>query len=139
MFDLAAIDTKPLSEAGALLKIRALDGKFLLNSKGGAVSLIVKGPDSAEYTRLLRSQVKKRMARSGLPTDDESTQDDSEMIDLLVACTISWGGILSKEQEPIPFTPEVCRQLYEAFPVIRDQVDAFIANRVNFIPASSKP
>jgi len=139
MFDLDVIDTKTRSESGVPMTVKALDGSPLKNSTGGAVTITVKGPDSADYTRLLRAQIKKRMARSGVPTDEQMAEDETDLIELLAACTTGWSGMLDRNaQEPVPFTVEACRQLYRSFPVIRDQVDNFIANRANFTLASSK-
>lgn len=139
MFDLDVIDTKTRSEAGVYMAVKALDGTPLLNSSGTPVEIMVKGPDSADYTRLLRTQIKKRMARSGIPTEDQSVEDEADLVELLVACTMGWKGVLEKgKKEPVPFTADACRQLYQSFPVIRDQVDSFIASRANFTPASSK-
>lgn len=144
MFDLDAVDTKSRSEAGVAMTVKTLTGTPLLNSEGKEVSIVVKGPDSAEYARLIRAQVKKRMARSGAPTDEQFTEDEGDLIELLVACTVGWSGILKKPggdeagASSVKFTPDACRDLYRSFPVIRDQVDAFIANRANFTLASSK-
>jgi hypothetical protein len=139
MFDLDMIDTKTRSEAGAPMPVKALDGSPLINSKGEPVEIITKGPDSADYARLVRAQIKKRMARSGLPTEEQSQEDEADLIELLVTCTLGWRGVLEKgKKEPMLFTPDACRQLYQSFPVIRDQVDAFISSRANFTLASSK-
>ena len=86
----------------------------------------------------MRAQIKKRMARSGMPTEEQSLEDEGDLVDLLATCTMGWNGVLEKgKKQPVPFSQEACRQLYKSFPVIRDQVDAFIANRANFILASS--
>lgn len=139
MFDLDLVDTKTNSESGITMKVKMLDGAPLTNSKGDPVEIIVKGPDSSDYTRLVRAQIKKRMGRAGLPTEEQSLEDEADLIDLLTHCTIGWRGVLEKgKKDEVPFTPEACRQLYQSFPVIRDQVDTFIANRANFIRASSK-
>lgn len=139
MFDLDVIDTKTLSETGAAMPVKGLDGSALFNSAGKPVEIVVKGPDSADYMRLVRAQIKKRMARAGAPTEEQSLEDESDLIDLLVACTKGWNGMLAKgTAEPVLFTADACRQLYRDFPVIRDQVDSFIANRANFTLASSK-
>lgn len=139
MFDLVAIDTKTLSEAGVPMTVRGLDGAPLVNSAGGQVQITVKGPDSADYMRLLRAQIRKRVARSGTPTEEQAAEDDNDLIELLTACTTGWSGVLSKEDgNPVAFSADACRQLYNAFPVLRDQVDRFIGERANFIPASSR-
>lgn len=139
MFDLDVIDTKTRSETGAAMPVKTLDGSPLLNSKGEAVEIVVKGPDSSDYMRLVRAQIKKRMARSGIPTEEQTAEDEADLIELLVTCTLGWNGVLEKgKKEAVAFSPEACRKLYQSFPVIRDQVDAFISSRSNFTLASSK-
>jgi hypothetical protein len=144
MFDLDAIDTKSRSEAGVAMTVKKLDGSPLLNSRGGFVQIMLRGPDSTIYSQLVRAQVKKRMARSGIPTEEQSLEDEADLIDLLASCTVGWSGVLKKpsddeaEAGAVTFSADACRDLYRAFPVIRDQVDAFIANRANFTLASSK-
>ena len=99
MFDLDAIDTKSRSEGGASMTVKTLDGKPLLNSAGEAVTIKVRGPDSTIYSQLVRAQVKKRMARSGMPTEEQSLEDEADLIELLVNCTIGWSGILKKPEK----------------------------------------
>lgn len=139
MFDLDLIDTKTRSEAGVAMPVKALDGTPLVNSKGEPVELIVKGPDSADYIRLVRAQIKKRMARSGVPTEEQTAEDEADLVELLVSVTLGWNGVLEKgKKDALAFSADACRKLYQGFPVIRDQVDAFISSRANFTLASSK-
>lgn len=149
LFDLDKIDTKTLSERGATMTVKSLDGRPLLNSKGKTLEIIVKGADSEEYIRLSRAHVRKRMARVGQEvTDAQNTEDQNDLIDLLVECTIGWNNFERKPEATkdgheegsivVTFSKKACKQLYEQFPAIRDQVDVFIANRANFILASSK-
>lgn len=136
-FALDALETKTLSEAGVEVTIRRLDnGQPLIDRNGHPVKIRVLGPDSERYRRLTRDQVRKRLsaAAAGEKFDDTS---DEDALEILVACTCGWSGIYSPDGNPVSLNAESVRALYTQFPAIRDQVDRFITNRVNFIKASS--
>ncbi len=80
----------------------------------------VKGVDSKSYREAVRKYHRK------LLKDEEGGE-----IDLLVAITIDWRGLKSGK-EPVKFTPESAKSLYENAPNVASQVDRFIAERVNF-------
>lgn len=140
-FDLAAVDTKTLSEQGVPLTIRRLDGSPLLDREGQEVQITLYGPDSAKYRALTRENVRKRLERraQGLAvTEDAIDEVEADSIEILAVCTASWRGVNTPQGEAIECTVENARKLYQNYPVIRDQVDAFIGSRANFIQASSK-
>jgi hypothetical protein len=140
-FDLAQIDTKTLAESGAPMPVKSLDGKPLIARNGDPVVIRVLGADSTKYRSLTRAQMRKRMEAAANNKQDavaDVDETDREVIEILVACTVGWSGVLNTEGTPIPFTEENVRKLYAAYPVIRDQVDVFISNRANFIQASSQ-
>lgn len=143
-FALDAIDTLTGSVDGATLVIHGLDGQPLLNSKGEPHSLVLLGPDSPLYQRLVHQQTHKRIqAAAAAQARGETVQADPEeakvdAIDVMARCTKDWSGFLDRQGEPIPFSVDAARQLYTRFPVIREQVDGFIVQRRNFLPVSSK-
>lgn len=140
-FDLAQIDTKTLAEAGVDMPVRSLDGKPLLARNGQQVAICLLGADSTKYRALTRAQVRKRMdqlagGKQAL-TEADMDETDRDVTDILVACTVGWTNVLDTEGAAIFFSEENVRKLYAAYPVVREQVEAFISNRANFIPASS--
>jgi hypothetical protein len=142
-FDLAQIDTKTLAETGVEMPVKSLDGKPLIARNGDPVVISVLGSDSTKYRTLTRAQLRKRMeamaaGKQGALTEAEMDETERDVIDVLVACTVGWKGVLTTEGEPIPFTEDNVRKLYSAYPVIREQVDEFISKRANFISASSR-
>lgn len=140
-FDLAQVDTKTLAETGVDMPVKSLDGKPLVARNGEQVAITVLGSDSTKYRSLTRVQVRKRLdAMAGGKTITETDMDETEqdVLDVLTACTVGWKNVLDTEGNPIPYTTDNVRKLYAAYPVIREQVDAFISNRANFIPASSQ-
>lgn len=140
-FDLNDIDTKKLSEAGVALQIKRLDGTPLVNAAGESVTITLLGPDSAKYRALTRESIKKRLDRrvtgASDVTMDDLDQIERETIEILVVCTVGWTGVRTPEGETIACTQDNARRLYENYPVVREQVDAFVGNRANFLQASS--
>lgn len=140
-FDFAQIDTKTLAETGVEMPVRLLDGKPLIARTGEPVSITLLGSDSNQYRALTRAQVRKRMEQlaggNRTLTDADMDENDREVLDVLVACTVGWKAVLDTSGTPIPFDADNVRKLYVAYPVVREQVEAFISNRANFIPASS--
>jgi hypothetical protein len=71
------------------------------------------------------------------PSDDEFEEAMRRNIEFSAACTSTWENVLTPQGEAIPFSVENACKLYDRYPVIREQVEAFIANRANFTRASS--
>lgn len=140
-FDFASIDTKKLSESGVPLLILKLDGKPLADKDGNPVRITLLGPDSAKYRALTRENIRRRLEKRALgaaATEFDVDEVERETMEILAVCTVAWEGVNTPQGEAIPCSLENARKLYEAYPVIREQVDAFVGNRANFIPASSQ-
>jgi len=141
-FNIPSADTLTMSEAGTEMHVRdALGRPILLDGKQDhPFCITMMGPDSVAYRRGMRDQVRKRVSRpandpaTGLPID-YSADDERESIETMVACTISWRNCPGVKGT-VPFSKEAARALYTGFPVIRDQVDVWMATRANFIKAS---
>jgi hypothetical protein len=137
--DLEVVDTVTASESGASLVLKKLDGSPLRNSKGEEMTLTLLGPDSRKYRELQRAQVKKRLNRSKAKRQDieaDMEEAEADAIDLMVGCTVAWGGFCDDEGNIVAHTPQNIRSIYASYPIIRDQVDAFITERANFLQAS---
>lgn len=141
-FDFASIDTKKLSESGAPLSIKKLDGSPLLDRNGQPVTILLLGPDSSKYRALARENVRRRLEKraAGGPapiTGDEIDEVERETLEILAVCTVGWKGVYTPDGDEIACTTDNARKLYENYPVVREQVDAFVGSRANFIQASS--
>lgn len=141
-FDLAAIDTKSLSDSGVDMTVKKLNSdEPLLAKNGKPVAITVLGPDSEVYRSYTRKQVQKRLARSNdvkkLATLDLE-EADAEALELMVSCTVGWKNVFDTDGKEIAFTKDAARALYEAYPIVREQVDLFIVDRTHFIKASSE-
>lgn len=139
-FDLEQMETRTLSETGVELALRSVGGtEPLLTKDGKQISLLVLGPDSETYRSKMRENMQKRVQRqaNGQKDADDATAAERDGIELLALCTKGWSNMNGKDGSPLPFTTEAARQLYSRYPAIRDQVDVFMGNRVNFTKASS--
>ena len=132
-FDLSILDTVAGANAGFDVQIYHPS-----NNENLGITIHVIGRDSDEFKRVLWAQSKKRIAkmqksgnRPGLFYPEDSERDGLE---LLAACTKSWSGVIVKGKT-LECTPDNVIMVYEQFPWIREQVDAAIGDRANFIKA----
>lgn len=138
-FALPGMDTKSLSEEGVAVTIKDIKtAKPLIGKDGKPVTITVMGPDSKAYRMQTRDAVRKRLRSAqttDATTDDAFDADEAEAVDMLARITKSWTGICNTEGNPIPCNTDAARALFAAFPAVRDQVDAFVSSRLNFIKA----
>lgn len=102
------------------------------------IEIKVLGMDSSAYRQIIQKHQRKRakaFERSGRLMSLSPEEMEDEQRELLVACTVDWKGVSEDGAEPLPFTPENARSVYESTPVIREQVNAAIADRALFIKA----
>lgn len=133
--DLAELDTVSLAEAGAVMQVRhPVTDAPLATADGHALTLTLAGRDSERYRRLERAATNRRLksARRGTVTAEEI---EAEALDMLVGCTLAWSGIVIDGQA-LDCTPENVRRAYTRLPWLREQADAFVADRGNFSKAS---
>lgn len=130
--DVFAIDPTAAANEGAVLELRDPTGAPMLNGDE-PVTITLLGTDSDVYTkasfaltnRALRNRGKQNVTAESLLADD---------INVLAKVTLGWSGI-DKDGAPFPFTEDNAKVLYRvAF--IREQVQAFIVDRANFVKAS---
>ncbi|MCY1042712.1 hypothetical protein OV208_15415 [Corallococcus sp. bb12-1] len=95
----------------------------------------VAGMDSQRYSEATRSIIDKATAgapRTSRRARQEATRDmEADALELLVACTVSWTGVMERGAE-VPLTPENARRLYAAHPWLRRQVDEAVSDRASF-------
>lgn len=124
-FDLAQLDLTAKSNDGEWLELEhPVTGEPL------GIKIKLAGVDSDIYKKQLR-KLQDRRLRKGLRTIT-AEEFEEEQLQLLVACTLDWKGMIyeGKELEP---TKENIRMIYEKFGWIREQVDNFIGDRRNFL------
>ena len=72
--------------------------------------------------------------RGGLKPDDVQPDPD-QIVDLLVASTLSWDGF-GRDGSPLPFSSENVRWIYENCEWVRDQALAFMNDSANFLQST---
>jgi hypothetical protein len=129
--DLSSIDTVKGSNDGFDVQIYHPGTNEDLGS-----TIKVLGKDSDKFIKVSRGQNKKRMAKmtkggfraTAIPV--EEIEQDSLM--LLAACTVGWVGVVV-DGKALDFNEDNAVMVYERFPWIREQVDAAMGDRANFI------
>lgn len=123
--ELGELTTRQAHESGADITIRLPETGELSD-----LVITVQGVDSKAW-RASQKKAQRDIVRQ--VADGKTITDfDGFELDALVACTIGWKGLV-KDGKEYKFTASRCRKLYEDAPYVRDQVDAFIGKRANFM------
>jgi hypothetical protein len=70
--------------------------------------------------------------RPGQSVPFTAEEQDESGLNLLVACTLAWEGVIV-EGVDLPCTPDNVKMVYRRFPWLQEQVTAFIGDRANFL------
>lgn len=136
--DLSELDTSKDAEEGYELQLKDPRTEAPLD-----ITITVLGADSDAYQETLRDLLRRRQREANksrrvklLLTPDEQEQDATE---LLVSVTRSWKN-LEIDGKGLDCTPANARMLYSSrrWRWIREQVDAAIADRSNFLSSAAK-
>jgi hypothetical protein len=135
--DFDIFDTSTKANEGVEIAINRADGE------PSGLFITVKGMDSEEYRHEQDVQARRRMkkiAQKGRAATDAIADDTREnSLDLVVTCSASWRH---ESGAPMPFDigkdKAKARAFYEKYPLVWDQVQVAIADRVNFTKASAK-
>lgn len=100
-----------------------------------------------DYERAAAAQSKlyqNAMLGSDAPVTTSITVEDIESqetadLDRVVRLTSGWHGYEGEDGEPLPFSRDAVRQLYEFDPDIRQQAIEFIASGADFFAAAVSP
>lgn len=134
--DLDSFDTTSSADAGVKMNLSHPEsGNDLRQDDGKPITITLAGQDSKRLKAADQTTADKRLARmsSGKRFTMTSEGMEGEALDRLVVATLAWDGI-KVGGEAMPFTPDNARKLYQRFPWIREQAEAFVNNRSNFIP-----
>ena len=134
--DLSKFNVTQQAEIGADLELLDPDNEPLTYGKGKTkkpVTIKLLGTDSKIWRNKNREFQKKRtakMVRNRAKNVDYSVSE-KEACEMLTACTLGWEGI-DANGEKLEFSTEAAFQMYMDHIWIREQADAFIADRANF-------
>lgn len=132
-FDLSALDTSKAAEQGAKLQLKSPGAGEPL-----PITLTVLGTDSEVYAAAVRAQARKQSERFARNRRTRITAEELEAdrLDLSISLVVGWTPFNVDGVEWI-FTPARCRELLTRFPWVREQVEEFAAERINFLPESA--
>lgn len=130
MDDLNSFDTIPQANEGAKCYL-----KDLRTGKPTSLYITVRGMDSDAFRELKVERARDMALRREQGNLEDLTPAEREelTIDSLARMTTSWfiklGGV------EVPFSVAKAREIYRGYPAVREQVNLFMADRANFLPA----
>ncbi len=133
-FDLSTLT--PNADQGAVMTVlNPITMQPLRDDAGDDVTITLAGEDSEVYRSAQRAATNKRLAMRG-KGKITAEELEAEALELLARCTLQWSGIVW-EGKALECNAKHARMLYQALPWLREQVDAFIADRSHFLTSSS--
>lgn len=130
--DLNQINVTAGAETGAFMELEhPVSGDVLMDEKGKPMGIELIGTDSAEYRNKQREIQSRRMTKL-MKGKGSPILSDAETCELLASATRGWSGIVENGKD-IKFSKQAAVELFTKHVWIREQVDAFIADRGNFL------
>ncbi len=126
--DLNNLDFKATAQDGATVDIT-----HPTTGEDTGIKIFVKGKDSADYRKKSLEIQNRRIAKLSKGKSFSAEMSETEGLELLAAVTTGWDGI-KRGGVVVSFSEAEARDLYAGFPFIREQVDAAVADRANFLP-----
>lgn len=128
MFDeLTQFDTSS-ANAGTKMELRDAADAPVLKADGSPMTITLLGKDSDAFIKQENAATNRRLAQ-GPRAKVTAEALKADAVAILARCTVAWDF-----SEPCTYESAVA--LYNKFPAIREQVDAFIADRANFTKPS---
>ena len=106
----------------------------LMDEQGNTMWIEVYGQDSKHYKQVQHNQTNRRLQKAQRTNSRAmvtAEQQESMGLELLAKCTKKWHIILGGEEPEC--TEDKARELYQNYPWVRDQVDAFMHDRKSFL------
>jgi len=136
--DLTLLDIVP--EGSKMELTHPVTGAVLTQTDGRAVSITLAGEDSEGYRHARRAATNRRLKsqQSGRRLQVSAEELENDALEMLVGCTVAWDGISLGDQADLPFSSDNARVIYKRLPWLREQAEAFIGDRANFMKGSPK-
>jgi hypothetical protein len=116
--EVSNLNTKQAANRGAKLTLRHPVTNEAIDT------IVVAGMESDAFRKAKHEMAQRRMDAGGKVSVE---QVEADSIKLLAACVISWGDLTING-----VTPTDSAAVLTEYSWIREQVDAFVANRANF-------
>ena len=132
----------PVEKPGRLVLLHPSTHQPLVDANGEGAYLDLYSTDSEPAQRHARGVTKRRLAlqqaSQGRAVRLSAEEIEAERIEILVALTAGWRLVgLDGTHLDVPFSQADARSLYADMLWVRDQAEAFVGDRANFLPASS--
>ncbi len=111
-----------------------INSEILLNDDKSEMTITIHGPYSKKYKSISHAQQNRRLMkaqRTGGKLNLTAEEIESSALDLLVKCVDGWSITLGGEK---PECKEAkVREVFEALPWVREQVDAALGDAQSFL------
>lgn len=143
---LAALNLSTAANEGRPLHLlHPGDRTPLKTADGEPVTITLRGRDSEAFIKAQYEARERTLEAVAQQTRLTGADQDMSTAETLAACTVSWAGIPqgwidgTLDESPAPFSEAAARKLYANPGVrwLREQADAFVGKRSNFVKAAS--
>lgn len=137
MFDLSSLDTAKGAEEGSTLEVRhPTTGAVLVNGDGRSVTLTLAGMDSQRAKKAEAAALNRRLKMGGRRSSSVTAEElNNDTLEVLSSITLGWSGFVVDGKE-LEVNLENARRLYKQWHWLREQAQAFVEDRANFLKTS---
>lgn len=139
--DLSTLNVVAAAETGEVMTLKhPVTGDDLMTDDPDGPkpqTITLRGSDSEAYRKRSNAIVQQRSkrARAGRLSLSVDEVEEGE-IEVLVAATAGWNLWINGESPT--FSAAAARELYATYPWIKEQAQAFVGERANFLKSSAK-
>lgn len=133
--DLSRLDTRERAETGEKMTVEnPATGETVKDDAGNPVTITLLGNDSTAMRRRQNDLTNEILKKGFRPKSITAEKTEENRLETLAIATIAWSGI-ELDGQVLECTRENAVKLYTRLPWLRDQADAFVGDRANFIKA----
>lgn len=133
MFDLSKVNSTKASEDGRWMIMRhPVTKEELVDDEGNVAKILLAGPDSKVMREAERKSIKRHLQSSGKIDKLDVDALMKERMELVISCTLGWENI-GMDGQPLEFSKENARKLYETLPWLLDQAHDWSKDLANFL------
>ena len=130
--DLATLDITKAANEGAVMEVlHPTEGTVLKDETGKPITITLIGQDSEKVKKRQRVEMNKRL-KSGRRQTMTAEELEEQGLHLLAFCTLAWSGIKLDGQD-LECSADKAVTVYQRLPWLKEQVDAFVGDRANFL------
>lgn len=135
--DLSTFDVTPSANEGAVMQLRHPTTGEPLEEGGEPITITLLGTDSDTFLRVNDAAINRRLKAPNRALVVTAEEQRATQIELLVACTLDWKHVGTKESPDLPYSKANAKLVYSKLKWVRDQVDVFVVDRSNFMKQPS--